>query len=294
MRILIAWLFISTLAAAQTALDDTTPKLGLVLIDSADGVKLWKQANMPARMAPKRGLLIADVFPGSAAARIGLQQMDLLDKVGNRSVRTMEQVEAAMKTYKVNELVPITVRRVSGNAWLPTEGKILCSSPRMVAYSQLKSSYSAAKQTGRAWHCNFEGKKTFVAPIIGIAGNKPSLMLQIRYQSDDWIFMQAMTINIDGKTVEAKIPSLQVNREVLGAGEIQETETIAIPDGLKEMIVSNSSKRILRIDGKDYYREFELDEQWQRDVTAVVAVYEDMVATGNVDVTLGGRIPALK
>lgn len=91
-----------------------------------------------------------------------------------------------------------------------------------------------------------------------------------------------------------KLPTLEVTREVLGAGSVQETHTVVMPDNLKAMIESKSAQRVFRIDGKDHYEEFTLDEEWQRNATTVLNVYDDMAATGNVDMTLGGRIPLLK
>jgi hypothetical protein len=289
-------LSVCSIAAAQTALDDKTPKLGLKLIDAREAQAIWKESNLPARMTPKKGMLIAEVMPGSAPDRIGIQSADLLDKIGNRQIRTQAQADAAMALFKVNDLVPITIRRLQGTAWFPTEGKLLCSSPRMIAYSQLKTTGSAVTGTTRSTHFYLDGDANYISPILMVHDGKPSLGLEIRYFDDEnWIHMQRITINYGGQKAVINTELFDVNSEVLDGARVRETLVLPqMPNDVEKVLRSEAALMAYRIDGKDYFREFKIEPGDAEKIRAVIAVYDDMVATKNTDLTLGGRIPLLK
>ncbi len=121
----------------------------------------------------------------------------------------------------------------------------------------------------------FEGSRTEIATFktpFGISGtwhyyqifrftykDKPeqeSFYLQIKYQSDDWLFMESATFkNLDsGWEKKLRWKYLDSSRETKYGGEIE--ERILIPLTKEEAIDLLSQKKFTsRIYGKDYYSE---------------------------------------
>lgn len=286
---LCVFVFLCFTAQASAQLDDKTPIIGLQLLDAVKAVDEWKEAGLPARLAPKKGLLITWVPPGSVADRNGIKEMDLLDKVNGKSVRDMGDVKTALTKSAPGELIPIVIRRQEGTGWHPIKGEILCSSPRLHAYAQMETTGSQVSGSVTVRHNALSVVGDLISPVIVISDGKPTLYLEVRAVGDDWLFMQSMTLKFDGQTVSVKLPDR--DDDVAKQKPLcRERSIITMPDDVKKLMLSNSRQKLYRLDGKETYREDSLSGAWSEHVRTVIEVFEDMQKTGNVDVTLGGRI----
>lgn len=286
-----AMLVLAVQSEKSRALDDTRPVLGISVIDANKVVKEWRDAGFPARMAPKKGLLISFVAPGSPAARIGIQKFDLLDKIGNSQVRTLANIDKALEKYQPGEMVPITIRRAVGTGWFPVEGKLICSTNRLFHYAQLKWQGSKVKETLRLHHCQLEGKQNLISPVIVISKNKPTLFLDVQHVGDNALFLQQVTIKFGGMPVSSDLrPGIREIDLSFEGPAIAERSVIPLSAEMELLLRSEGSEKMFRFDGETQYVEEALSEEWHKCVKTVLAVYDDMIATGKTDPTLGGRL----
>jgi S1-C subfamily serine protease len=65
-------------------------------------------------LATPTGALVADVWPGGAAAQAGLKQGDVVTTVDGQPVTDAASLNYAISTHKAGETVKLSVRRASG------------------------------------------------------------------------------------------------------------------------------------------------------------------------------------
>lgn len=287
MRFLVALILVQSFAFGQ--LDEITPIVGLQVMDAEVAVDLWKESGLPQRLAPKRGLLITWVPPGSVADRNGIKEMDLLDKLNNKQVRNLKELKDALAKSSPGELVPITIRRQAGTGWHPIKGEILCSSPRLNAYAQMTKVGSQVTGSSFVRHAAFKNVLDLIAPVILVIDQKPQLYLEVKTANEDWLFMEELTIQFDGKSVKILVND-RIDDVADSRPMCRERCVRAMPKDLEALLVTDAKKRLFRLDGKTSYREAELSLAWAEHVKTTIAVYQDMVETGNLDLTLGGKI----
>lgn len=284
-------------ALAQQPLDDEKPTLGLSLIDSRDAQKLWKKSGLPMRLAPKKGLMISDVKIGSEAQKAGVQQYDLLEKVGKNPVRTVKEINELVVDKKPGDLVDIQIRRLNDGVWVPIKGSMRCGSLRTNYYSQMKVSGSVTTGSMQVSHVWFEGDKDYVAPVMAISPDKEiSLMLEISDVSSEALYPHQMQMRAGDKLVDLPLKLFGGDTDILtDPVRVHQWQRMSIkPDHDVIALLRSSKPKVYRLDGRSTYSESAMDEVDQSALDVFFAVYDDMIATGNRDMTLGGRVGGVK
>lgn len=80
-------------------------------------------------LATPQGALIADVWPGGAAAQAGLRQGDVITAVDGRPTADAAAVNYAVSTHRIGDTVKLTVRRGAGTQQLTLRAEAPPSSP---------------------------------------------------------------------------------------------------------------------------------------------------------------------
>lgn len=91
-------------ALAEQDRNDTVPYLGLLAEEATD--LLSEALEVPRR----EGVLILGVVPGGPAARAGLQARDYLEKIGQKTIATLQDF-AALSELELKGPTPVLVRR---------------------------------------------------------------------------------------------------------------------------------------------------------------------------------------
>ena len=276
------------------ALDDVKPSLGLQMVDTKDALQIWKQNNMPARSAPKKGVMIATVVVGSAAHKAGIKKLDLLDKVNNATVRTVDRVDELLADKQPGDVIDVQIRRMAANgSWKPIKGQVKCGTARTAAYSQMNLSGSSVNQSYRLSHVWFSGRENYVSPVIVCNQSSCSLFVQLSVDNSEGIHPKSLTIRSGDKTASLQFNGLKIDTDIytgVGEARVHETISTAITPEFEALLRSPKGNLQCRVDGFNKYTEFELTELDQSAIRVALSVYDDIVATQNRDFTLGGRV----
>jgi hypothetical protein len=294
---LIAFVVLQSSAFCQKPLDDEKPTLGLSLIEARDAAKIWKQSNLPMRLAPKKGMMISSVKPGSEASKAGIQQFDLLEKVGSASVRTIDRINELVVDKKPGDIVDLQIRRLANGAWLPVKGSMKCGTLRTNYYSQMQVSGSVTTGAMQISHMWFQGAKDYIAPIIVINEQKDiKLILEVSSVQSEALFPNNLQMRAGANKASIKLEALGGDTDILSDPvrvHQWQRSSIKDTDDIIKML-RDSTPKFYRLDGRTKYVEETIDETSQSALDVIFAVYDDMVATGNRDMTLGGRVNSMK
>lgn len=272
---------------AQRPLDDTKPTLGLKVINTREAISAWKESKLPMRLVPKKGVFIGNIIVGSEAFKAGVRQFDLLEKVDSKPVRTIERINELIENKSPGDEVELQIRRLNGNAWTPLKATIKCGTERTAAYSQLRLSGSSVTENYQAQHLWFEGEKNYFSPII-ISGKTPSMIVEISLIGESAIFPKEVTIKSNDKLASLPIEALKADTKIIDGG-VQQTVRTKLTDESIELLRASGTK-LYRCDGLNKYAEHEIDSTSKAAIDVVLAVFDDIRATGNQDFSLGGRV----
>ncbi len=294
-RILITlcYVLVSQTIFAQKPLDDKQPSFGLNLMDTSDAIKLWKDKKMPSKSAPKKGLLIASMIVGSEAQKAGLQALDLLDSVEGIQVRTVDKLQNLIDAKSPGDSVEYQIRRLDARGnWQPIKGTLKLGSERTAYYSQIAATGSEVKRTIRAHHSWFNDRRDYISPIIFADSDTVDLYVEVSIDSESALLPRKLVVRAGEKTCEVDLGLLKASTDIYTRGSsarVYESVTVKCPNDLAEMIRSATTLKV-RVDGSKVYTEFTPTEVDRDAMRVAVAVYDDMVLTGNRDLTLGGRV----
>jgi hypothetical protein len=108
-----------------------------------------------------------------------------------------------------------------------------------------------------------------------------SLHAKFQYGGDDWLFIEGMTISVDGTTLpEITFPRGAVQRDN-GGGSVWEWHDEAIEGAeLKPFMAMAASKKvIIRFQGQQYYKDHVLTDAEKKEIIQMIAVYSDLRKT---------------
>ena len=90
-----------------------------------------------------------------------------------------------------------------------------------------------------------------------IGGDKS--YLYIGYRGDDWLFIERIQMKIKGTDTQIEL-SGSFDREVMSGGTVEELLSVKVDKVLYEFIKSSIGKKVIvRLNGKQYYKDFEFD-----------------------------------
>lgn len=267
-------------------LDTEVPVLGLYYIPVADSIDTFKSMGMPSKLMPKAGLLVLDVIP--SAARQGARPLDLIQSIDGRRVTNAEQMQQALDGKQPGDTVAVQFRRFAGG-WRAAKGELHVTDLRSAAYDSLDVTSSSVNDATRAEHVSLTGQISTLSPVIVLSSGEPSLFLKVRWCSDDWLFIERVTLKAGTDTAQLALTPrerLEADAQLLSgtAGKVMETVTVPMPADIASVIRTPIGTTInCRVDGKSTYVESELDRQWHVRAKAVVDAYDDLVATKDFD-----------
>lgn len=110
------------------------------------------------------------------------------------------------------------------------------------------------------------------SPRVVYIGNKLSLVGDINYSASNWLFIESMTISVDGKLYN--FDTLKFDREVKSGG-ITETSLLTLGAPEIEMIknIIKSKNSFVRFNGKKYYNEVEITKEAKQQMLEILKVY---------------------
>jgi hypothetical protein len=111
-----------------------------------------------------------------------------------------------------------------------------------------------------------------IAPRVVIIKNEKSLVLDINYIADDWLFVKNITISVDGELFD--INDLNFNREV-GSGTVYETSLKTLDNQQIELIkkIIKSKNSFVRFNGKSYYKDKEITIEQKKEMLEILKIY---------------------
>lgn len=283
------------LFANAQQLDDQKPSLGLQILDTKEAIEIWKENKMPSKAAPKKGVMIASVIVGSTAHKAGIRSLDLLDKVNNATVRTIDRVDELLANKKPGDIIDIQIRRMAPNgSWHPIKGQLKCGTARTAAYSQMSLSGSEVNQTQQLSHVWFTGRKNYVAPEIICNGSACSLYLRLSTDNSEGLHLKSLTVRSGEAKATISFDGFRSDTDIYtGDGEARVHETASAPLSSEfELLLRSARGKTFqcRVDGFNKYAEFNLTELDQAAIAVALSVYDDIRSTKNRDFTLGGRV----
>jgi hypothetical protein len=289
MRLAVFLLFLcSSVAFAQQPLDDTKPSLGLVLINTREAATAWADMKLPKRLAPTKGLMVGNIVVGSEAYKAGIRKLDLVEKVNNRPVRTVERIRELLDDKSPGDKVELQMRRLSDNGWFPVKLALQVGTERTAAYSQMSISGSVTTQTYQLEHVWFQGERTYLSPVIIAGAGEPSLVAEISLVSGGAIFPNKLTVRCGNESASMNLEALRNDTNLIDEG-VQQTVRATLTDDLVKVLRKSGSK-VFRCDGSTKFVEHEIDASDEAAMQVAFSVFDDMKATGNRDFTLGGRV----
>jgi hypothetical protein len=291
--VLFAVLFLSQHAIAQSPLDDVEPTLGLYVVDTRDAITQWKKVNLPMRYSPKKGIMVTAVIVGSEAFKAGVKQYDLVETVNSAPVRTVARMSELLVGKKPGDVVELQIRRLSPTGWQPIKGKMRCGTARTNAYSQMETGGSKVSGNMFAEHVWFQAERDYLAPFIIIpADGKPSLGVEISCITESIFTPTELTVKAGNDTAKIKLNVLSTTSQALRDDDglrIHHKHRVSATPELVALLRS-SKEKIYRVDSLQTYTESAIDSTDQAAADVVFSVFDDMLATGNRDFTLQGRV----
>lgn len=110
------------------------------------------------------------------------------------------------------------------------------------------------------------------SPRVVYLGNKLSLVADINYNASSWLFIENMSISVDGKLYD--FDKLKFDREVKSGG-ISETALITLGESEIEMLknIIKSKNSFVRFNGKKYYNDVEITKEAKQQILEILKVY---------------------
>lgn len=117
-------------------------------------------------------------------------------------------------------------------------------------------------------------QETSVSPVIIVSEGSVSLAMRIMFRNDDWLFIKKATLVRGRQRVALEIPALDRKTEILDGG-IAEWATFAMADDLLKIFdVDPRVPFLVRLDGDQYYHEFDVSEENRAIMNAVMQLYK--------------------
>jgi len=112
--------------------------------------------------------------------------------------------------------------------------------------------------------------------IYTSAGASPRLFLNIRYQGEDWLFIDSFFFNIDGETLSINPAYGEIETD----SDSTVTEwynEVATPENI-ELVqkIMNSKKTVMRLEGNKYYKDVTITQAQKTAIKNVLTVFQGL------------------
>lgn len=207
------------------------------------------------QMPTQTGVILLHVDKNGPAGKAGLQSLDVVTKIGEKTIKTQDDFSAAIRSLKANSPVTVSsfrsVKHESGDEhWKNCSIKVTPCSRRQLIQDCLKKDVdknigSTVTRHKDSSSSDYEHDELFLYIVESKAGDV-TLRMKIVYVGREWLFIQEYLLSTANERFELKPTTSETIERDIGVDKAWETCDWAIDESRRKMLDS-----ILAVDKND-------------------------------------------